>query len=92
MQEHNANRPKALASTPMEVPMSNLCLDNTVFAFTKIMWMNKPADVMQALTLDPAGKEVFEKFVKTTSLMYQTHYDFCCKFAQVASAQVNNFF
>ena len=88
MQEHNANRPKAMAANPMEIPMSQLNLDNTVFAFTKIMWLNMPKDIMQAITLDPVGKEVFERFVKTTSVMYQMHFDFACKFAQIASAQV----
>ncbi len=87
-QEKNVNRPKAMMSTPMDIPMANLNLDNTVFAFTKIMWLQSAKDIMQGITIDPTGKEVFEKFVKTTSLMYQTHFDFCCKFAQIASAQV----
>ena len=88
--EQNANRPKAMMANPMEIPMAQLNLDNTVFAFTKIMWLNKPNDVMQAITLDPVGTEVFDKFVKTTCLMYQTHWDFVTKFAQIASAQVNH--
>lgn len=89
--EKAGSRPKAMMANPMDVPMNQLNLDNTVYAFTKIMWLNKPTDIMQAITLDPVGKEVFEKFVKTTCLMYQTHWDFVTKFAQIASAQVNKF-
>jgi hypothetical protein len=44
-------------------------------------------DVMQAITMDPQGREIFEKFVKNTSVAYQNHFDFICKFVQVASAQ-----
>lgn len=68
--------------------MSQLNLDNTVYAFTKIIWLGMPNDIMQAITMDPYGKELFEKFTKTTALAYQNHFDFVCKFAQVASAQV----
>jgi PAS domain S-box-containing protein len=67
--------------------MSQLNLDNTVFAFTKIMWLNAPMQVMQAITIDPKGKEFFEKWVKTTAVIYQMHFDFVCKFGIVASAQ-----
>jgi len=67
--------------------MSQLNLDNTVYAFTKIMWLNTPAEIMQALTLDPLGREVFEKFVGSYAKLYQVHFDFACKFAQIASAQ-----
>eukprot|EP01039_Chlorochromonas_danica_P005281 gene5280-5816_t len=87
MQEQNQNRPKNMVGNPLETPMSQLNLDHTVAAFTKIIWLNCQNDVMQAISLDPLGREYFEKFVKTTSLAYQNHFEFVCKFIQVASAQ-----
>ena len=90
LSEVNAARPKAMASAPLETPMSQMNLDNTVFAFTKIMWLNTSKDVMQALVTDPLGKDAFEKFCKTTSTLYQNHFDFLCKFALVANATVSH--
>lgn len=85
----NASRPKAMASAPLETPMSQMNLDNTVFAFTKIMWLNLAKDVMQAIVTDPLGKDAFEKFCKTTASLYQNHFDFLCKFATIATASVS---
>jgi hypothetical protein len=44
-------------------------------------------EIMKALTMDPLGKEIFEKFVKVTSVAYANNFDFVCKFMQIASAQ-----
>jgi hypothetical protein len=43
----NSARPKNMAIAPLDTPMAQMNLDNTVFAFTKIMWLNMPTDVMQ---------------------------------------------
>eukprot|EP01035_Chromulina_nebulosa_P017995 gene17995-23633_t len=83
----NQNRPKSLAGNPLEIPISQLNLDNTVFAFTKLLWLNCPNDVMQAMAVDPIGREYFEKFSKTTSIVYQNHWDFILKFMEIANAQ-----
>jgi hypothetical protein len=90
-QEQNKDRPRAIAAIPMETPMSQLNLDNTVFGFTKIVWMGSAKEIMPALALDPIGKETFDRFVKTTSHVYQSHWDFLCKFMQIATAQVRWF-
>jgi PAS domain S-box-containing protein len=82
-------RPKALVGTPLETPMSQLNLDNTVFAFTKIIWLNCPLDAMKALFMDPLGKDALFSFIKTTSVVYQHHFDFLTKFIQIATSQVS---
>ena len=87
MQEQNSNRPKALANQAYETPTSQLNFDNTVFAFTRIMWLGKGPEIMQAMAMDPLGVEMFTRFVKTTTHLYQYHFDFLCKFAQIAMAQ-----
>mmetsp|Transcript_23518 Transcript_23518/g.39181 ORF Transcript_23518/g.39181 Transcript_23518/m.39181 type:complete len:749 (+) Transcript_23518:92-2338(+) len=86
-QEQNSNRPKAIVAQAFEQPMGQMNLDNTVFGFTKIMWLNCAPDVMQAVLLDPLGKEMLGHFIRTTSIVYQNHFDFLCKFMMIASAQ-----
>ena len=84
----NANRPKAMATIPMETPMSQINCDNTVYAFSKIVWLNKTVETMQAIVLDQTGRELFEKFCKTTALLYQYHFDFVTKYFACTQVQV----
>ena len=86
MQEQNQNRPKNLIAAAGEIPLANLNLDNTIFAFTKIIWLGCASDIMQGIALDPAGKELFEKFVGTTSTLYRHHFEFVCQFFMIATA------
>jgi hypothetical protein len=44
-----------MASAPLETPMAQMNLDNTVFAFTKIMWLNTAKDIVQSMCTDPLG-------------------------------------
>ncbi|KAJ1428242.1 hypothetical protein B484DRAFT_396918, partial [Ochromonadaceae sp. CCMP2298] len=85
-QEQNTNRPKAMVQA-FETPMGQMNLDNTIFAYTKIMWLNCPNDVMQFILLDPLGKEMLGHFIKSTSVIYFHHFEFLCKFMLIASAQ-----
>jgi hypothetical protein len=89
-EEKNANRPKALAVAAMETPMSQLNLENTVYGFTKLIWLNKPADTMQSIIANKLAQDLFTDFLKTTSIMYQYQFDFVCKFFEIASAQVHD--
>jgi hypothetical protein len=69
--EQNSNRPKAMAAQQYEMPMSQLNLDNTVFGFTRILWLQKAPEIMQAMAMDPFGVEVFTRYCKTTCQLYQ---------------------
>lgn len=93
MKEEAANesvstRPKAMAPPNPDSPMAQLNLDNTVFAFSRIMWLNMGPDVMHLIVSDPLGKEFFEKFTKQTAILYQHHFDFLCKYAAVMEKSV----
>jgi hypothetical protein len=90
MQESSmaATRPKALVASTNETPMSQLNLENTVFAYTKLLWLNMPNDIIQALALDPIGKEFFGRFTKGTASVYHHQWDFLCKYMEIAKAQV----
>jgi PAS domain S-box-containing protein len=82
-------RPKAIISTPLETPMSQINCDNTVFGYSRIMWLQKPAETMQAIVADPFAKEMFMKFLKTTNALYQNHFMFVCDYMMCATAQVD---
>jgi len=84
----NQNRPKALVQSTNETPMSQLNLENTVYAFTKILWLNVPNDIVKAMSADPIGREYFAKFCKTTCQLYQYNWDFLCRYMEIVSAQV----
>lgn len=113
-----------MASAPLDTPMAQMNLDNTVFAFTKIMWLNMAKDIVQSICTDPLGnlrvqplflvfkfflcfndalfyqychkilillgKDSFACFCKTTSSLYQNHFNFLLKFATVANAGVSS--
>ena len=81
-------RPKAIVSAPLDTPMSQMNLDNTIFAFTRLMWLNKAPDAIRVIAADPVGRKFFTEFTKITSSLYFTHFDFLCKFNDVATAQV----
>ena len=96
MEQQEANtgegqrRPKAVASPPLETPMSQINCDNTVFAFTKIMWLNHAAETMSAIAGDPLGQTMFNLFCQQTSGIYQVHFEFLTQFKAVAAAQVTS--
>eukprot|EP01041_Mallomonas_annulata_P007869 gene7869-16101_t len=82
-----SRRPKALASTPLDTPMSQMNCDNTMYAFTKIMWLNKAPEATNAIIGDPLGRQMFMQYCQFTSSLYLTHVEFLIKFAEIATAQ-----
>jgi len=87
-QSDTQRRPKALASAPLDTPMSQLNCDNTVFAFTRIMWLNTAQDTMGKIVSDDLGKKVFGQYCMYTSGIYQVHYEYLCQYSTIAAAQV----
>lgn len=39
-----------------------------------------------AMSKDPLGREHMEAFCRNTSVLYQMHWEFVCKFVQIATA------
>ena len=69
---------------------NNIGVCNTIYSFTKIIWLNTPMDAMKAIVGDPIGREMFSLFCSITSTVYQAHFEFCCQFDDIAKSQVNN--
>jgi len=81
-------RPKAIVQTVAETPVSQANIENTVFAFTRIMWLNTGVETVTAIADDPLGQQMFNMFVSRTSGLYQTYFDYACKYRSVATAPV----
>lgn len=56
--------------------------DNTIFSFTRIMWLSNPTKYLSALVADWPCRAVLTEFVKTCSVVFEGHFEF---FVQVCS-------
>lgn len=55
---------------------ANMNFDNTVFAFTRIMWLSNPTKHLAALVADWPCRAVLSEFVKTCSVVFEGHFEF----------------
>jgi hypothetical protein len=51
------------------------------------MWLNAPNEAMQAIVMNPVSQEIFLKYCKTTSKLYETHFDFAIKYYMCSQCQ-----
>ena len=82
-------RPKALAATATETSVTQMNFDNTIFCFTRIMWLNKPLEAVMAMAGDPLGRKMFAQYCSYTSSWWSTQFDYLCKYSDCAMAQVS---
>ena len=63
---------------PQQVDMdcANMNFDNTIFAFTRIMWLANPTKTLSALVADWPCRAVLTEFVKTCSVVFEGHFEF----------------
>ena len=61
---------------------------NTVFGFTKIMWLLDSESVIQNMITDVDGKDMFLKYIRAATLLYQAYFDFICQFNLVQHSEV----
>lgn len=62
--------------------------DGTIFAFTKIMWLQDPISALRCMLMDQAGFMSFDSFLKQLgSQMAQTHLRFWVEAQQILMAQ-----
>lgn len=62
--------------------------DGTIFAFTKIMWLQDPVNALRCMLMDQAGFMSFDSFLKQLgSQMAQTHLRFWVEAQQILMAQ-----
>lgn len=55
---------------------ANMNFDNTIFAFTRIMWLSNPTKYLSALVADWPCRAVLSEFVKTCSVVFEGHFEF----------------
>lgn len=55
---------------------ANMNFDNTIFSFTRIMWLSNPTKYLSALVADWPCRAVLSEFVKTCSVVFEGHFEF----------------
>lgn len=62
---------------------ANMNFDNTIFTFTRIMWLSNPTKHLSALVADWPCRAILTEFVKTCSVVFEGHFEF---FVQVGDS------
>jgi len=63
-------------SRQVDMDCANMNFDNTIFAFTRIMWLANPTKTLSALVADWPCRAVLTEFVKTCSVVFEGHFEF----------------
>lgn len=50
--------------------------ENTIFSFTRIMWLSNPMQALSALVADLPCRAILTEFVKTCSVVFEGHFEF----------------
>jgi len=83
------NKPRPPGQLLLTSLFAGLDYANTIFAFTKIMWLNKPVESMQAIISDPIGREMFSLFTGITATVFRVNFEFCCSYDDINKLQVS---
>jgi PAS domain S-box-containing protein len=62
---------------------------DTVYAFTKIVWLADPRASLRGLIQDSKLASIFHTFASINDQLCEFHADFCCKYVSIALAQGN---
>ena len=67
---------------------------NTIFGFTKILWLINSKNTIKQIINDEDGKMMVEKYLSVSSLLLRYHFDFVCFFDFLSKVEVSkiNFF
>lgn len=55
---------------------ASMNFDNTIFSFTRIMWLGNPMHTLSALVADWPCRAILTEFVKTCSVVFEGHFEF----------------
>ena len=50
--------------------------ENTIFSFTRIVWLSNPTYTLSALVADWPCRAILTEFVKTCSVVFEGHFEF----------------
>ena len=67
---------------------------NTIFGFTKILWLINSKNTIKQIINDEDGKMMVEKYLSVSSLLLRYHFEFVCFFDFLSKVEVSkiNFF
>lgn len=85
-EEDKSLRPMSLFKVQAQSQMN---CQNSIFGFTKILWLLHPNKTISDMIRDKDGKEMMHKYLQTTSLLYQTHFEFISQFYLLSIAEVS---
>ncbi|CAM9154643.1 unnamed protein product [Ectocarpus sp. 8 AP-2014] len=68
--------PRAMVEDEVDMDCAHMNFDNTIFSFTRIMWLSNPTKYLSALVADWPCRAVLSEFVKTCSVVYEGHFEF----------------
>ena len=85
-EEDKSLRPKNFSKSMKKPPTD--CL-NTIFGFTKIVWLMHSETIITDMISDKDGHEMFSKYLSLMSSIYQTHFKFICLFHSILNAKVS---
>lgn len=70
----------------VDIDCANMNFDNTIFAFTRIIWLSNPTRTLSALVADWPCRAVLTEFVKTCSVVFEGHFEFYVQVPQMLVA------
>jgi hypothetical protein len=85
-EEDKSLRPMSLFKVQAQTQMN---CQNSIFGFTKILWLLHPEKAVADMIRDKDGKEMMLKYLQTTSLLYQIHFEFICQFYLLSKTEVS---
>lgn len=62
--------------------------DNTIFSFTRIMWLSDPMRTLSALVADWPCRAILTEYVKTCSVVFEGHFEFFVQVIGDSAAQI----
>ena len=84
-EEDKSLRPMSLFRTQAQSQMN---CQNSIFGFTKILWLLQSKKTIADMICDKDGKEMMFKYLQTTSLLYQIHFEFISQFHLLSLTEV----
>jgi hypothetical protein len=85
-EEDKSLRPMSLFKVQAQTQMN---CQNSIFGFTKILWLLHPEKAIADMIHDKDGKDMMLKYLQTTSLLYQIHFEFICQFYLLSITEVS---
>ena len=87
-EEDITNRPKRTFEVQRKKTILNY--QNTIFGFTKLLWLINERKTFQNIIGDKDGKAMIEKYLSVSSLLLQYHFEFICFVDSLLKAKVSN--